>query len=84
MSNSNNIQTPEEMLARWQSAECTCDFSVGHMCEMCHDTQIILDLLKKYEKAIKALEFIVGFDDIDDLVRDIAIQALNKPQRNEQ
>jgi hypothetical protein len=36
------------------------------------------DLLRNYQDAIKALEFIVGFDDIDDLVRDIAVKAIER------
>lgn len=27
--------------------KCQCDPSVGHLCECCHDTQVVRDLLKE-------------------------------------
>ncbi len=40
------LQTPEEMLERWAGVECTCDPDVNHLCECCHDTQVVRELLK--------------------------------------
>lgn len=42
-----NLQTPEEMLERWGGVECQCDPSVGHLCECCHDIQVLRDLIKE-------------------------------------
>lgn len=41
------LQTPEEMLDRWNDRQCTCDPDVGHLCECCHDTQVVRELLKE-------------------------------------
>jgi len=38
-------QTPEEMLERWKGVECTCDPSVGHQCEVCHDVNVLTNLI---------------------------------------
>ena len=55
-----NLQTPEEMLERWQGAECQCDPSVGHLCECCHDIQVMRDLIKDRDRMVDMLEFFLG------------------------
>ena len=45
-----NLQTPEEMLERWLSVQCQCDISVGHLCERCHDTQVLRELIKERDR----------------------------------
>ena len=45
-----NLQTPEEMLERWISVQCQCDISVGHLCERCHDTQVLRELIKERDQ----------------------------------
>jgi hypothetical protein len=45
-----NVQTAEEMLERWQGVECQCDPDVGHLCECCHDTQVVRDLIKERDR----------------------------------
>ena len=39
--NAGNIQEPWEMLERWDNIPCTCDPDVGHLCEICHDTEVV-------------------------------------------
>lgn len=42
------LQSAEEMLARWADGySCGCDVSVGHMCELCHDMQVVHWLLRE-------------------------------------
>jgi hypothetical protein len=43
----NSLQTPEQMLERWQGVACSCDPDVGHLCEICHDIQVVRDLMKE-------------------------------------
>ena len=43
------LSTPDEMLDMWQSVECECDPSVGWICERCHDTQVVQNLLKELD-----------------------------------
>ena len=43
--NAGNIQEPWEMLERWDNIPCTCDPDVGHLCEICHDTEVVLRLM---------------------------------------
>ena len=61
-----NLQTPEEMLERWQGVKCQCDPDVGHLCECCHDTQVLRDLISwsnALEVALKLIaEYGVGSD----------------------
>lgn len=44
------LQTPEEMLERWAGVDCTCDHSVGHLCELCHDTQVVRELIAELKR----------------------------------
>ena len=44
------LQTPEQMLDRWDEIECICDPAVGHLCECCHDTQVVRELLKERDR----------------------------------
>ncbi len=44
------LQTPVEMLKRWQGIECTCDPDVGHICEVCHDIQVVKGLMAENER----------------------------------
>ena len=39
--NAGNIQEPWEMLERWDNIPCTCDPDSGHLCEICHDTEVV-------------------------------------------
>jgi hypothetical protein len=55
-----SLSTPEEMLERWQSYMCGCDLSVGHLCEGCHDTQVVRKLLKEHRDALRTLEQVAG------------------------
>jgi hypothetical protein len=61
-----NLQTPEEMLDRWQGVECQCDPDVGHLCECCHDTQVLRELIRRtnaLEEALKTIaEYGIGAD----------------------
>ena len=43
--NAGNIQEPWEMLERWDRIPCTCDPGVGHLCEICHDTEVVRRLM---------------------------------------
>ena len=45
-----NTQTPEEVLARWQAGCCQCDTSVGHVCELCHDTAVLRGLIVERDR----------------------------------
>ena len=47
---SDKPQTPEEMLARWQAGCCQCDTSVGHVCELCHDTAVLRGLITERDR----------------------------------
>lgn len=44
------LETPVEMLERWQGIECTCDPDVGHMCEVCHDIQVVKGLMAENQR----------------------------------
>jgi hypothetical protein len=48
------LQTPEEMLERWQGVVCSCDPDVGHLCEVCHDIQVVRELLV-YKQAMDSM-----------------------------
>lgn len=52
-----NIQTPEEMLERWTGVECQCDPSVGHLCEVCHDTKVLRDVIKERDRLRDGIDF---------------------------
>jgi hypothetical protein len=43
--NAGNIQEPWEMLERWDNIPCTCDPDSGHLCEICHDTEVVRRLM---------------------------------------
>lgn len=43
--NAGSIQTPQEMLERWDNIPCTCDPDLGHLCEICHDTEVVRRLM---------------------------------------
>ena len=44
--NAGDIQTPQEMLERWDCCiPCTCDPDSGHLCEICHDTEVVRRLM---------------------------------------
>jgi hypothetical protein len=43
--NPSNIQTPEQMIERWMGVMCSCDPDVGHLCECCHDTHVVREVL---------------------------------------
>ena len=45
-----NLQTPEEMLERWAEVQCQCDPDVGFLCECCHDTQVVRELIKERDR----------------------------------
>jgi len=53
------LQTPEEMMDRWQSIVCQCDPDVGYLCEGCHDLQVIRELVKQRD-ALKATDVCRG------------------------
>lgn len=60
-----NLQTPEEMLERWRGVECKCDRSVGHLCEGCHDTQVLRQLIQDRDQLrweLDQLRKLCGFD----------------------
>jgi hypothetical protein len=50
------LQTPEQMLERWQGVSCTCDPIVGHLCESCHDTQVLRDLISERDRMVYTLQ----------------------------
>jgi hypothetical protein len=53
-----SIQTPEQMLERWYGVSCSCDPDVGHLCECCHDTQVIRELIKDRDtRVVVQLEY---------------------------
>ena len=43
--NAGNIQEPWEMLERWDNIPCTCYPDSGHLCEICHDTEVVRRLM---------------------------------------
>ena len=51
------LQTPEEMLERWYRVECRCDPDVGYLCESCHDTQVVRDLIKERDAILEGLRY---------------------------
>ena len=51
------LQTPEDMLERWTGIECSCDPSVGHLCECCHDTQVLRELIKERDELRKGIDY---------------------------
>ena len=52
-----SLQSPEEMLKRWYGAECKCDPDVGHLCELCHDTQVLSDLIKERDLLLDGIKY---------------------------
>jgi hypothetical protein len=57
--NSGWTETPEQMLDRWSHYDCKCDDSVGFVCEVCHDTRVVKDLMqtvKDLKLAVKSQE----------------------------
>lgn len=53
------IEAAREMLKRWESYECQCDTDVGYICEVCHDSSVVSDLLDE----IYHLKAVVGAGD---------------------
>jgi len=51
-----NIQTPEQMIERWMGVMCSCDPDVGHLCECCHDTQVVRDVIRERDRMRSALQ----------------------------
>lgn len=51
------LQTPEEMLERWQGVACRCDPSVGHICECCHDAQVLRDLINDRDRLRDGIDY---------------------------
>jgi hypothetical protein len=49
------IQSPEQTLERWSGIECKCDPDVGYMCEVCHDTQVLRDLIKERDRLLAGI-----------------------------
>ncbi len=43
-------ETPEQVLVRWNGIECKCDWSVGHLCECCHDSQMLRNLIRERDE----------------------------------
>tara|TARA_R110000822_G_scaffold98088_2_gene222053 strand:+ start:1938 stop:2300 length:363 start_codon:yes stop_codon:yes gene_type:complete len=54
--NTNGIQTAEQMINRWQGVKCTCDSSVGWLCEICHDTQVVGGLKRERDACADAMD----------------------------
>ena len=51
--NAGDIQTPQQMLERWDGIPCTCDPDVGHLCEICHDTEVVRRLMARVAESLK-------------------------------
>lgn len=51
-----NIQTPEQMIERWMGVMCSCDPDVGHLCECCHDLQVVRDVIKERDRLRQTLQ----------------------------
>jgi hypothetical protein len=52
--NAGNIQEPWEMIERWDCCiPCTCDPDVGHLCEICHDTEVVRRLMARVAESLK-------------------------------
>ena len=60
---SERLQTPQEMLERWYGVECKCDPGVGFLCESCHDTQVLRDLIAENQRLRDLLERWVADED---------------------
>ena len=43
--NAGNVTEPWEMIERWDNIPCTCDPDSGHLCEICHDTEVVRRLM---------------------------------------
>lgn len=54
--NPSNIQTPEQMIERWMGVMCSCDPDVGHLCECCHDTQVVREVIRERDRMRSALQ----------------------------
>lgn len=54
--NPSNIQTPEQMIERWMGVMCSCDPDVGHLCECCHDTQVVREVIRERDRMRAALQ----------------------------
>ncbi len=72
------LQTPDEMLERWRGVECQCDSDTGYLCEICHDIEVVRDLIqtiKLHESLQEASRLLVrrmealGLDNYDPRVR---------------
>lgn len=50
------LQTPEEVVERLKSIDCTCDPSVGWICETCHDRQVLQKLIADRNKLLVAVK----------------------------
>jgi len=56
-----NIQTPEQMIERWMGVMCSCDPDVGHLCECCHDIQVVREAIKETDRLRAALKTIAEY-----------------------
>lgn len=45
------LQTPEEMLQRWNKSNCDCDTDTGYLCERCHDYSVVRQLMRELSAA---------------------------------
>jgi hypothetical protein len=61
--NSSSIQTPEEMIERWMGVMCSCDPDVGHLCECCHDIQVVREAIKERDRLRATLQRIALLGD---------------------
>jgi len=51
-----NLQTPEQMIERWMGVMCSCDPDVGHLCECCHDIQVVREAIKERDRLRATLQ----------------------------
>ena len=51
--NAGNVTEPWEMLERWDNIPCTCDPDSGHLCEICHDTEVVRRLMARVAESLK-------------------------------
>lgn len=54
------LTSPEEVVDRLKSIECTCDPSVGWICEPCHDRQVLQRLITDRDKLLHAVKIAYG------------------------
>lgn len=70
-----NLQTPEEMLERWNQVECQCDPSVGFLCEACHDIRVLRDLVKQNAKLLATCEKSLSRIEAEGRIQDSEMRA---------